>query len=228
MFYCETQISKTNNLKGHYRCIEIYKSNNPAISGGYNTPPFAAELESRACNGVHIRDYSCCCIHRCWKYAEILFLLFLMMTIIFMMPRNVRGEQIYKYIDKEGTIIITDIPPPEEDIKSDTKNSNSFQDSTPEARLHWGRDNALIDKQNKGENRQRKTVGNIDAGKYEVKVKKIGSNLYQDISTRIIIKTSACIEPAGGDESLLDWTGSTGELYFKKTSKSCIVKKVYK
>jgi hypothetical protein len=173
-------------------------------------------------------NFICCWIHRCWKYAEILFLLFLMMTTIFMMPRIVWGEQYYQYTDKEGTIVITDKPPPEEDIKSVTKNSNSFQDSTPEDRLHWGRDNALIDNKNKGENRQRKIVGNIDAGKYEVKVKKIGSNLYQDISTRIIIKTIVCVEPAGGDESLLDWSGSTGELYFKKTSKSCMVKKVYK
>jgi hypothetical protein len=167
-------------------------------------------------------------IHRCWKYAEMLFLLFLMMTIIFVMPRNVRGEQYYQYTDKEGTIVITDKPPPEEDIKPDAKNSNSFQDSTPEDRLHWGRDNALIDKPNDGENRQRKTVGNIDTGIYKVKLKKIGSNLYQDISTRIIIKTIACVEPAGEDESLLDWTGSKGELYFKKTSKSCMVRKVYK
>jgi hypothetical protein len=48
-FYCETQISKT-------KCIEICKSNNPAISGGYNTPPRGAELGSRACPGVHTRD----------------------------------------------------------------------------------------------------------------------------------------------------------------------------
>ncbi|MBN1366213.1 MAG: formate dehydrogenase accessory protein FdhE [Syntrophaceae bacterium] len=52
--YCETQISKT-------KCIEICKSNNPAISGGYNTPPFGAELGSspdsnRNCPGVHTRD----------------------------------------------------------------------------------------------------------------------------------------------------------------------------
>ena len=38
MFYCETQISKTNV------CIEICKSNNPAISGGYNTPPIGADI----------------------------------------------------------------------------------------------------------------------------------------------------------------------------------------
>jgi hypothetical protein len=49
--YCETQISKT-------KCIEICKSNNPAISGGYNTPPLVAELGSRACPGVHTRDLS--------------------------------------------------------------------------------------------------------------------------------------------------------------------------
>jgi hypothetical protein len=150
-------------------------------------------------------------------------LVFMMMTILSMMPRNVWGQKMYNYRDKDGTIVITDRPP-QEDIKSGTKNSNSFRDSTPEERLHWGRDNALMDKQNK----QRKTVGGIDAGRYEVKIKKIGSNLYQDISTRIIIKTSACAEPAGGNESLLDWSGVYGELYFKKTNKSCIVKKVYK
>jgi hypothetical protein len=148
-----------------------------------------------------------------------------------MIPRNVWGEEIYTYTDKDGTIVITDKPPPEEDIKSDTKNSNSFQDSTSNKRLHWGRDKALIDEQNQGESRQRKKAKadkGIEAGRYEVRIKKIGSNLYQDISTRIIIKTSACVESAGGDESVLDWTGTSGELFFKKTNKTCIVKKVYK
>jgi anti-sigma28 factor (negative regulator of flagellin synthesis) len=154
-----------------------------------------------------------------------------MMTTLSLIPRNVWGKEIYKYTDKDGTIVITDKPPPEEDIKSDTKNSNSFQDSTSNERLHWGRDKALIDEQNKGESIQRKKVEadkGIEAGRYEVKVKKIGSNLYQDISTRIIIKTSACDESAGGDESLLDWSGAYGELFFKNTNKSCMVKKVYK
>jgi anti-sigma28 factor (negative regulator of flagellin synthesis) len=154
-----------------------------------------------------------------------------MMTTLSLMPRNVWGEEIYRYTDKDGTIVITDKPPPEEDIKSDTKNSNSFQDSTSNERLHWGRDKALIDEQNKGESIQRKKVEadkGIEAGRYEVKVKKIGSNLYQDISTCIIIKTSACDESAGGDESLLDWSGAYGELFFKNTNKSCMVKKVYK
>ena len=170
-------------------------------------------------------------ILRCLKYSEIVILLFLMMTTLSMMPRNVWGEEIYKYTDKDGTIVITDKPPPEEDIKSDTKNSISFQDSTPEERLHWGRNNALNDEQNKGESIQRKKVKadkGIEAGRYKVKVKKIGSNLYQDISTRIIIKTMSCVEPADGNESLLDWSGAYGELFFKNTNKSCMVKKVYK
>ena len=156
-----------------------------------------------------------------------------MMTTLSLMPRNVWGDEIYRYTDKDGTIVITDRPPPspQEDIKSDIKNRNSFQDSTSNERLHLGRDNALNDEQNKGENIQRKKVkagSDIEAGRYEVKVKKIGSNLYQDISTHIIIKTRTCVEPAGGDESLLDWSGAYGELYFKKTNKTCIVKNVYK
>jgi hypothetical protein len=198
--------------------------------------------------------FSCYSILRYVKYSVLVMLLFLMMTILFIMPMNVRGEEIYGYIDKDGTIVITDIPPPQEDIpsdtiksksyqdltpderlhppqkdiKSDTRENKSYQDLTPEERLHWGRDNALIDKQNKEKNRQSKAIGSIAAGRYEVKIKKVGSNLYQDISTRIIIRTIACVEPAGGDESLLDWNGFSGELYFKNTNKSCIVKKVYK
>ena len=169
-------------------------------------------------------------ILRCLKFSEIVILLFLMMTTLFLMPRNVWGEEIYRYTDKDGTIVITN-KPPQENINSNTKKSNSYQDSTPKERLHWGRDNALIDEQKKGKNGQRKTVkdgGGIDAGRYEVKIKKIGSNLYQDIYTHIIIKTQACVELAGRDESLLDWSGVSGELFFKNSNKSCIVKKVYK
>jgi len=165
-------------------------------------------------------------------------LVFLMMTILSMMPRNVWGEEIYNYRDKDGTIVITDRPPPQEEIllpqeaiPSDKRKSGSYQDLSPEERLHWGRDKALIDEQNQGESRQRKKVkagSGIEAGRYEVKIKKIGSNLYQDISTRIIIKTRACVEPAGGNESLLDWSGAYGELFFKNTNKSCMVKNLYK
>jgi hypothetical protein len=49
-FYCEAQISKT-------KYIEICKSNNPAISGGYNTPPLGVELGSRACPGIYSLDF---------------------------------------------------------------------------------------------------------------------------------------------------------------------------
>ena len=173
-------------------------------------------------------NFSCRWIYRCWKYAEILFLILLIMATVFIIPRNVQGEEIYRYTDKNGAFVITNIPPSEEDILSDTGKSKSNNELTSEERLHRGRDNALINKPNKGDHRQRKKDGSVDAGIYEVKVRKIGSNLYQDITTRMIIKTGACLEPAGGDESQLDWYGSIGELYFKKTSKSCIVKKAFK
>jgi hypothetical protein len=161
--------------------------------------------------------------------AQIVMLLFLMMTTLSMMPSNVWGEKIYTHIDKDGTMVITN-KPPQEKINSNTKKRNSYQDSTSEERLNWGRDNALIDEQ-KDKNGQRKTVkdgGYIDAGRYKVIIKKIGKNLYQDIYTRIIIKTRACVELADMDESLLDWSGVSGELFFKNTNKSCLVKQVYK
>ncbi len=44
--YCETKISKTEG-------IELCRSNNSAISRGYNTRPLGAEAESRACLGAH-------------------------------------------------------------------------------------------------------------------------------------------------------------------------------
>jgi hypothetical protein len=68
----------------------------------------------------------------------------------------------------------------------------------------------------------------MDAGRYDVNIKKIANNLYQDFDTRIIIKTRSCIELAGIDGSLLDWSGISGELFFKNTNKTCMVKKVYK
>ena len=162
--------------------------------------------------------------------SKIVMLLFLMITTLSMMPGNVWGDEIYTHIDKDGTMVITN-KPPEENINSNTRKSDTYQDSTSEGRLHWGRDNALTDEQNKGKKGQRKKVkdgGGIDAGRYKVKIKKIGSNLYQDVYTHMIIKTQACTGLAGKDESLLDWSGIYGELYFKNTNKSCIVEKVYK
>jgi hypothetical protein len=188
------------------------------------------------------------------KFSEIVLLLFLMMTTLIMVPWNVWGEDIYTYTDKDGTILITNIPqdlppgvkiyrhtdedgtmviatiPPRENIQPNTRSSNSYQDSVSDERLHLGRDNALIDEQ-KGKNGQRKKVkdgSGMDAGMYDVNIKKIANNLYQDINTHIIIKTRACVELAGRDGSLLDWSGISGELFFKNANKSCIVKKVYK
>ena len=54
--------------------------------------------------------FSCYWILRYLKFSEIVMLLFLMMTTLSMMPRNVWGEEIYKYTDKDGTIVITDRP----------------------------------------------------------------------------------------------------------------------
>ena len=188
------------------------------------------------------------------KFSEIVLFLFLMLTTLTMVPWNVWGEEIYTYTDKDGTIHITNTLqdstpgeeiyrhtdedgtmvlatiPPQENITSNTRSSNSYQDSASDERLHLGRDNALIDEQ-KRKNGQRKKVkdgSGMDAGRYDVNIKKIANNLYQDINTHIIIKTLACVELAGRDGSLLDWSGISGELFFKKTNKSCIVKKVYK
>ena len=54
-FYCETQISKTNNLKVTIGELKFVSRTIPQ-SGGCNTPPLGAELGSRACPGVHTRD----------------------------------------------------------------------------------------------------------------------------------------------------------------------------
>lgn len=99
-------------------------------------------------------------------------LLFLMMATLSMMPRNVWGEEIYMSTDKDGTIVITN-KPPQENINSNTKKSNSYEDSTPDERLHWGRDNALIDEQKKGKN---VTTSNISYLIQYGRIKKIGEN----------------------------------------------------
>lgn len=208
-------------------------------------------------------------IRRNLKYSTIVMLLFLMMTTLSMVPWNVRGDEIYAYTDKNGTMVISNIHPlasinfniwnsdgredslpSEENINSNTGNSNSRQSSTnyrknirPSARssnsytdltsderLHWGRDNALIDAQKRryGQRKKVKDDSSMDAGRYDVNIKKIANNLYQDLDTRIIIKTSACVELVAGDGSVLDWSGNSGELFFENTNKTCIVKKVYK
>jgi hypothetical protein len=54
-FHCETQISKTNTLKGTIGELKFVSRTIPH-SGGYDTPQLAAELGSRACPGVYTRD----------------------------------------------------------------------------------------------------------------------------------------------------------------------------
>jgi hypothetical protein len=133
------------------------------------------------------------------------------------------------FTDKDDTIVEAKISPQGKN-NSNTGNSNSFLDSTSEERLHWGRDNALIDqkKDRYGKRKKTKDDNSLTAGRYEVNIKKIGSNLYQDLSTLIIIKTRDCVELAGRDGSSLDWSGISGELFFEDTNKTCTVKKVYK
>ena len=146
---------------------------------------------------------------------------------------NTRSSNSYQdatAVYKDGTIAITNIAY-QEKINFNTRNSNSsYQDSTREGRLHWGRDNALIDEQKTryGQRKKANNTSGMDAGRYDVNIKKIANNLYQDFDTRIIIKTRACIELAGIDGSLLDWSGISGELFFKNSNKTCMVKKVYK
>ena len=142
---------------------------------------------------------------------------------------NSNSHQDSTLTDTDGTIDITNIPP-QENISPNTRSSNSYQNATSEERLHWGRNNALIDEQKVryGQRKKVRDSGGIDAGRYDVNIKKIASNLYQDISTRIIIKTLACIELTGRDGSSLDWSGISGKLFFQNTNKTCQVKKVYK
>jgi len=177
-------------------------------------------------------------------------LLFLMMTTFSMIPGYVWGDEIYSYTDKNGTMVISNIQPqeginltmnldgklyqdstpPQENISYNTRRSNSYKNSTSAERLHWGRDSALIDVQKRryGQSKTVKDGSGMDAGRYDVNIKKIASNLYQDISTRIIIKTHSCVELAGRDGSSLHWSGIAGELFFINTNKTCMVKKVYK
>jgi|GEM_PF-584684 len=131
--------------------------------------------------------------------------------------------------DKDGNMVIPN-KPPQAKISPTTRSSNSYQDSTSKERLHWGRDSALIDVQKRryGQSKAVKDGSGVDAGRYDVNLKKIASNLYQDISTRIIIKTNSCVELAGRNGSSLHWSGISGELFFINTNKTCIVKKVYK
>lgn len=67
---------------------------------------------------------------------------------------------------------------------------------------------------------------------YKVYVKRLDSNLYQDLSSRVIIKTSLCLELALGEDAILIWNGvnhfACGKLIFLDSNTVCQVDGVYK
>lgn len=77
-------------------------------------------------------------------------------------------------------------------------------------------------------------VSNSDAARYDVRVKRVGNNMYKDINSGALIKTSLCLELALGDEAILIWDcarGSEvygcGKLIFIDSGTSCQVDAVY-
>ena len=76
--------------------------------------------------------------------------------------------------------------------------------------------------------------GTSCADKYNVTVKRIGSNMYKDTSSGAIIKTSLCLELALSDEAILIWdcalnseVYACGKLIFLDSGETCQVDAVY-
>lgn len=77
-------------------------------------------------------------------------------------------------------------------------------------------------------------VSNSDAARYNVMVKRVGNNMYKDLNSGVLIKTSLCLELALGDDAILIWDcalGSEvygcGKLIFIDSGTSCQVDAVY-
>lgn len=77
-------------------------------------------------------------------------------------------------------------------------------------------------------------ASNSDAARYDVRVKRVGNNMYKDLNSGVLIKTSLCLELALGDEAILIWDcalGSEiygcGKLIFLDSGTSCQVDAVY-
>jgi flagellar basal body rod protein FlgF len=77
-------------------------------------------------------------------------------------------------------------------------------------------------------------ANNVDAARYDVRVKRVGNNMYKDLNSGTLIKTSLCLELALGDEAILIWDcalGSEiygcGKLIFINSGTSCQVDAVY-
>jgi hypothetical protein len=72
------------------------------------------------------------------------------------------------------------------------------------------------------------------AEKYEVMIKRVESNLYKDVTTGTLIKTSLCLELAIMDDAILVWdcalntrSFGCGKLVFINSGESCQVDAVY-
>lgn len=68
-------------------------------------------------------------------------------------------------------------------------------------------------------------VGVLALDRYNVNVKRIERNLYQDTSSKVIIETRLCLELAIGDDAILQWEGRYGDnwLLFVSSGQKCDV-----
>ena len=77
-------------------------------------------------------------------------------------------------------------------------------------------------------------ISDSNATKYNVRVKRVGMNMYKDLNSGALIKTSLCLELALGDEAILIWDCALdseiygcGKLIFLDSGTSCQVDAVY-
>jgi len=145
--------------------------------------------------------------------------------LFFSFSTSIQCATLYRCVDANGSILMTDNIPTDPNYKC--KIVDSYTDPTPEERSQQQRKN-----QGRGTIPQKsypeKNIGLVPPSRVKVTVKRIGSNLYEDIFTHIVIKTAACVELALMDDALLDAPGGIGELYFLNTGMSCMVVKVYR
>lgn len=77
-------------------------------------------------------------------------------------------------------------------------------------------------------------ASNSYAARYDVTVKRLGTNMYKDLNTGTLIKTSLCLELALGDGAVLIWDCALGtemygcgKLIFTSSGTSCQVDAVH-